>query len=95
MIQQQIEINPGSDLPGICHAMREHLSEYLDDELARSTCAELEIHLQACPDCRVLAGTMRQMILLYRAAERTPMPPTARTRLIHFLQIDSMQEDKA
>lgn len=49
-----------------CQAMLAQLGDYIDGELERSLCAEIEQHLADCDDCRVLVDTTRKTVLLYR-----------------------------
>lgn len=45
---------------------RTHLSEYIDCELARDLRIEMEAHLDACEDCRILFVTTQKVIDLSR-----------------------------
>jgi hypothetical protein len=56
-------------------------SEYLDNELEPSLRRELEDHLCACPDCRVIIDTTRQTIQVYRGCEPYPLPQSLHERL--------------
>lgn len=46
-----------------CAAAQEWISEYLDGELSAKRQAELKAHLEACPDCRVLARDFEKIVL--------------------------------
>ena len=50
-----------------CREMLARLNAYIDGELEAQLCAELEAHLAACGDCRVVVNTLRRTIELYRA----------------------------
>lgn len=84
----------GTGSASLCRAVREHWSEYLDQDLERALCAELEDHLRACPECRGRVTTMRQLLRLVQEHGRTPMPSAAHARLLHRLDLDSIQEDQ-
>jgi RNA polymerase sigma-70 factor (ECF subfamily) len=40
------------------------LSEYLDQELAPTTCEELEEHLRGCPQCIQFVQSLKRSVLL-------------------------------
>jgi hypothetical protein len=85
-----IELNlpPPSSAPGsACREIRAHLSEYLDAEAETALCAQIEEHLHACPDCRVVFDTMQKTIVLYHAQLPEPMPDGARARLFETLHL--------
>jgi anti-sigma factor RsiW len=68
--------------------MLDQLSSYIDGELEAALCAELEAHLDGCPDCRVMVDTMRKTIILYRAHASGELPADAKDRLYRVLKID-------
>jgi predicted anti-sigma-YlaC factor YlaD len=41
---------------------QQHLSEYLDAELAGADVARLEGHVELCPQCRRILGTLRRTL---------------------------------
>jgi len=70
-----------------CKHMLGTLSEYVDGELASELCADLEHHLQTCPNCTVVVNTLRKTIELYHdTAESDPLPTDVRRRL--FARLD-------
>lgn len=58
------------------------LHPYLDDELDRSTIAELEQHVESCPDCtRELSLLGEVRLAVRKAAPRYRAPPELRARI--------------
>jgi RNA polymerase sigma-70 factor (ECF subfamily) len=52
------------------------LSEYLDQELAPTSCAELEAHLSGCPECVEFVRSLKRSVQLCRQLGRSmPAPP--------------------
>jgi anti-sigma factor (TIGR02949 family) len=49
-----------------CRDLLNGISDYLDDELRREICQELEAHLVECPDCKVYVDTMKGTVALVR-----------------------------
>lgn len=72
-----------------CKHLLASLSDYLDGELEAELCAELELHLQACDNCRVVINTLRKTVELY---QQTPIPAdlpgAVRERLFYKLQLE-------
>jgi anti-sigma factor (TIGR02949 family) len=71
-----------------CDALTERLSEYIDGELDPRLCAEIEAHLSACENCRVLVDTTRKTILLYRRQSPAEIPSDVRARLYKALDLE-------
>jgi len=60
-----------------CKQMFAELSDYLDDELDDSLCAELEKHMEGCEPCKAFLASLENTI---RTCRRAPNePPDART----------------
>ncbi len=71
------------------------LSDYVDGELARDLCAEIERHLEQCPDCRVVVDTLRKTIYLFRVnAEEPQVPAEVRQRLYAALELEELLSGK-
>ena len=64
-----------------CKKIILELSDYLDNELDPGLRQELEDHMCACPDCRVIIDTTRQTIQVYRGCEPYPLPQSLHDRL--------------
>jgi predicted anti-sigma-YlaC factor YlaD len=73
-----------------CQEIKQQLSAYLDGELDRAVCAEIERHLSGCENCRVLVDTLNRTILLYREYGPTAVPSGAHARLIRILDLKKM-----
>jgi len=54
--------------PGRCKAMFAELSDYLDEQLDDSLCAELEKHMDGCEPCRAFLASLEVAILQCRTA---------------------------
>lgn len=64
-----------------CREFFEQLSDYIDGELATSLCAELEHHLEDCPNCRIVIDTTRKTVSLYRRYGQAELPAGVSERL--------------
>ena len=72
-----------------CRHMLGALSDYVDGELASELCAELERHLQTCPNCTVVVNTLRKTVELYQETdEEDALPQAVRQRLFAKLDLD-------
>lgn len=71
-----------------CPELINELSDYLDGDAAPEICAEIERHLQECPDCKVMVDTLEKTISLYREREGdTELPEDVRKRLYRVLDL--------
>jgi predicted anti-sigma-YlaC factor YlaD len=71
-----------------CPELINELSDYLDGVAAPEICAEIERHLQECPDCKVMVDTLEKTISLYREREGdTELPEDVRKRLYRVLDL--------
>ena len=71
-----------------CEDMLGSLSEYLDGELPECLCVEIERHLKACGDCRVMVDTLRKTVVLYHELGHQDLPFDAKERLYAVLNLD-------
>jgi anti-sigma factor RsiW len=55
-----------------CRWARRHMSDYLDEELAAGRRHRMQRHVEVCPPCRRVLGTLGRMV---GALRRVP-PPT-------------------
>ena len=68
--------------PTRCRAMFAELSNYLDEQLDDSLCAELERHMDGCGPCQVFVATLQATIEQCRKSGlESPAPSTAKLRL--------------
>lgn len=72
-----------------CHHLLDDLSDFLDGEASEEVCAEIERHLAGCENCRVMVDTLQKTIILYRDLPQPSIPPNARERLYHALDLDA------
>jgi anti-sigma factor (TIGR02949 family) len=71
-----------------CRQLLGVLSDYVDGDLAAELCADLEHHLQTCPNCSVVVNTLRKTIELYQeTTESDPLPQEVRQRLYARLDL--------
>lgn len=65
--------------PANCKAMFAELSDYLDEQLDDSMCAELEKHMGGCEPCKAFLSTLESTISSLRnSAAHSPNPKLAR-----------------
>ncbi|MFZ2358021.1 MAG: zf-HC2 domain-containing protein [Anaerolineae bacterium] len=72
-----------------CRKLLKDLSDYVDGDLDELLCVEIERHMDACDNCRVVVDTLRKMVLLYHDLPVEPMPPEAEARLFRCLELDA------
>lgn len=68
---------PGAGCPDVLAVLARHL----DGELSRSSCAEMERHLQGCPGCRGLCDSLRGTLALCRELPTPEVPPQVQTAI--------------
>jgi len=66
----------------------------LDGELDAGTIAEVQRHLEACEDCRLLVDTTRKTIQIYCNSELVPLPEELRDRL-HRALVERLRRPRA
>jgi len=69
-----------------CKQFLAELSDYLDESLGREERQKLEEHINACPNCWVIADTTRKTIEVYKCSEPVPIPSDLRSRLMKALE---------
>jgi len=69
-----------------CPDYLNELNDYLDGTLDRTTCAEIEKHLGACENCRIMVDTMRQTVTLCRSGKRERLPEVLEAKLNNILK---------
>lgn len=75
-----------------CEHLLGSLSEYVDGELGKELCAEIEKHLADCTNCQVVVNTLRKTIELYRAANSfDKVPESVVQRLYMRLDIEDFR----
>ena len=70
-----------------CDEVFRLLSDYVDEDLKRAVCRELEMHLEKCPDCTLQVDSVKKTIRVYReAGSREEMPVDIMIRLQDVLK---------
>jgi predicted anti-sigma-YlaC factor YlaD len=64
-----------------CTEFLESLDDVIDESIASSTRAEIEVHLRKCGHCEVVLDTMRKTIEIYRCHEIYELPTEVSERL--------------
>jgi RNA polymerase sigma-70 factor, ECF subfamily len=64
-----------------CKQMFAELSDYLDDELDDSLCAELEKHMNGCRPCQAFLASLEKSIEQCRVAPRESLDPASAAKL--------------
>jgi anti-sigma factor RsiW len=77
-----------------CQHLLENKSVYLDGEASAELCAEIERHLNGCPDCRVVVDTLRKTVALYHELPQPELSPEARLRLYKSLDLSELLASK-
>jgi len=64
----------------------------LSEDINADLCDEVKAHLQECPECRIYVDTLKQTVVLYRAAEEEDeaegIPRDVSDRLFKVLKLD-------
>ena len=71
-----------------CKQFLAELSDYLDESIGPEERKKLQDHINACPNCWVLADTTRKTIEVYKnkCAEPVQIPADLRSRLMKALE---------
>ncbi len=73
-----------------CQELVAYLSDYIDDNLENEAlCDEIEQHVEACENCRIVVDTLKKTLYLYQtSAEQTVLPDQVRDRLYQRLDLE-------
>ena len=72
-----------------CKDILENLNDYIDGDLDVMLCGEIESHIQACSNCRIVVNTLKKTIHLYQMdGQETTLPHDIRKRLFASLDLD-------
>ena len=84
-IQHRQKAKPGADAlpkrPSRCKEMFAELSNYLDDQLDDSLCAEIESHLGDCKPCQAFLASLESTILQLGKSPGEPLDPRRAAQL--------------
>ncbi len=74
-----------------CQDLLRELCDYVDGTAAEAVCAEIERHLEDCPNCRCVVDTLRKTISLYQAQEgAVQLPKDVHQRLVQQLHLEDL-----
>jgi anti-sigma factor RsiW len=73
-----------------CQHLLGQLSDYVDGELERTMCEEIERHLAGCQNCRVVVDTLSKTVALYQTRGQTPVPGDVEERLYKVLDLECL-----
>jgi anti-sigma factor RsiW len=73
-----------------CQHLLGQLSDYVDGELERTMCEEIERHLAGCQNCRVVVDTLSKTVALYQTQGQTPVPGDVEERLYKVLDLECL-----
>lgn len=78
-----------------CRYLLDSLSEYVDGTLGDELCAEIQRHMEACENCRIVVDSLRKTIYLYQVTkEPAILPADVRERLYKRLDLDCLLDRK-
>jgi anti-sigma factor (TIGR02949 family) len=69
-----------------CKQFLAELSDYLDESIGMDERKKLEDHINACPNCWVIADTTRRTIEVYKCSQPVEIPTDLRVRLMKALE---------
>ena len=69
-----------------CKKFLEELNNFLDSSIDPSLRAEIEKHLDKCPNCFVICDTTKKTINVYKGMQPKALPESIRSRLMSFLE---------
>jgi len=65
-----------------CKDFLKELGEYLDESTDPALRAELDRHINECPNCWVVLDTTKKTIDVYKGLEAQPLPEGLRSKLM-------------
>ncbi len=74
---------------GECQRYLTSLTDYVDGDLDPQLCHELEAHMAACENCRIVVDTLAKTISLYRRLPAPDLPTAVKERLYAVLDLKS------
>jgi len=69
-----------------CKQFLQELDEFLDEKLDPATRAELERHVNECPNCWVVCSTTEKTLKVFKGMEPQEIPPAIHARLMEALE---------
>lgn len=68
-----------------CKRFLQELSDYLEERLDPETQAELQKHLNECPNCWVVCDTTKKTIKVFKGMQAQLLPTGVQMRLSEYL----------
>ena len=62
------------------------VADYLDGELPRPLCTELETHIKKCQTCDCVIDALKKTMILYKKVPEIEVPPKTRRDLDRLLR---------
>ena len=69
-----------------CKQFLSDLNEYLEETLDPQTRAELQRHVNECPNCWVVCDTTKKTLKVFKGMEAMPVPQDIQKRLMAAIQ---------
>jgi len=69
-----------------CKQFLQELTDYLDESLDPKLRAELQRHVNECPNCWVVCDTTEKTLKVFKGMEAQPVPEHIQTRLMAALE---------
>lgn len=69
-----------------CKQFLEDLNDYLDDTLGPEMRAELQRHVNECPNCWVVCDTTEKTLKVFKGMRPQPVPEDIQKRLMDALE---------
>lgn len=69
-----------------CKRFLSELSDYLDETLDPDVKAELQRHVNECPNCWVICNTTEKTLKVFKGMEAKPVPEDIQNRLLAALE---------
>lgn len=74
-----------------CKDFLRELNEYLDETTDPVIRAELERHINDCPNCWVVCDTTRKTIQVYKGMDAQPISETVHAKLMEAIQKKALE----
>ncbi len=69
-----------------CKQFLQELTEFLDESLDPQTRADLQKHVNECPNCWVVCNTTEKTLKVFKGMETKPVPVDIQDRLMEALR---------
>lgn len=69
-----------------CKDFLHELNEFLDESVTPETRAELQKHVNECPNCFVLVDTTKKTLRVFKGVTEKPIPQEMHNRLMKALE---------